>query len=255
MRIGFFGDIHGRVEKFHHVLQKAIETSQISVAIQVGDFGISKKAVKKLDALGGFPVPVHFIDGNHEDFRFLWKAMKKGIIKEWENKNLYFQPRGSTLVVQGTNIGFFGGALHVGRPQKIIKGNVITTDEVNRAVFEFSRFSPDIMITHSCPAGIGIGMQGLEIHYWGVVNHIVLAGFNPGPKADCGETQHTLLWNQMLQRPKLWVYGHFHEQKITEVEDTTFVSLSCLERYHDSVIWDTDDEALLLIPRGDCSSN
>lgn len=245
MRIGFFGDIHGRVHQFYHVLQKVIEEYGISVAIQVGDFGISKKAIRMLDALNGFPIPVYFVDGNHEDFRFLWRAVKKGITKEWEKSNLYYQPRGSTLEIQGVKIGFFGGALHIGRPQKIIRGNVITTEELNKAVTEFSRFSPDILVTHSCPAGIGVGMQGLEIHYWGVVNHILLAGFDPGPRADCGETQHALLWNQMSQRPKLWVYGHFHEKKITDIDDTAFVSLPCLEHYKEYVIWDTEKEGLL----------
>ena len=245
MRIGFFGDIHGRVHQFYHVLQKVIEEYEISVAIQVGDFGISKKAIRMLDALNGFPIPVYFVDGNHEDFRFLWRAVKKGITKEWEKSNLYYQPRGSTLEIQGVKIGVFGGALHIGRPQKIIRGNVITTEELNKAVTEFSRFSPDILVTHSCPAGIGVGMQGLEIHYWGVVNHILLAGFDPGPRADCGETQHALLWNQMSQRPKLWVYGHFHEKKITDIDDTAFVSLPCLEHYKEYVIWDTQKEGLL----------
>lgn len=246
MRIGFFGDIHGRLLKFHHLLQKVIEEYQISVAIQVGDFGVSKKLIGILDSLGGFPIPVHFVDGNHEDFRFLWRAVKKGVHREWKKNNLYYQPRGSTLVIQGVKIGFFGGALNVGSPQKIIKGNVITTDEINRAVSTFSRFSPDILITHSCPAGIGVGMQGLEMHYWGVVNHILMAGFNPGPTADCGETQHTQLWNQMLQHPKLWVYGHFHERKIIEVEDTMFVSLPRLEHYKKYIIWDTQKKGLLL---------
>ena len=246
MRIGFFGDIHGRVHKFYHVLEKVIQEYQISVAIQVGDFGISKKAIRILDALGGFLIPVYFVDGNHEDFRFLWRAMKKGINKKWETDyNLFYQPRGSTLEIQGVKMGFFGGALHIGRPQKIIKGNVITTEELNRAVIEFSRFSPDILVTHSCPAGIGVGMQGLEIHYWGVVNHILMAGFDPGPKADCGETQHALLWNQMSQRPKLWVYGHFHEQKMIEIDDTMFISLPYLEHYHEYIIWDTEKEGLL----------
>ena len=246
MRIGFFGDIHGRVHKFHHVLQKVMEEYQISVAIQVGDFGISRKTSSSIEALGGFPIPVHFVDGNHEDFRFLWKAMKNGIIKEWEKNNLFYQPRGSTLEVQGVKMGFFGGALHIGRPQKIIKGNLITTDELNRAVYEFSQFSPEILITHSCPAGIGVGMKGLDIHHWGVVNHILMAGFDPGPKTDCGETQHALLWNQMTQRPKLWVYGHFHEQRVAEVDETKFVSLPCLEHYHEHVIWDTEKKGLLI---------
>ena len=246
MRIGFFGDIHGRVHKFHRLLEKVVAEYQIDVAIQVGDYGISRKTVRVLESLGGFPVPVHFIDGNHEDFRFLWKAMKTGSVKEWQKHNLYYQPRGSTLVLQGVKMGFFGGALHIGRPQKIVKGNVITTEERNRAIAEFSRFSPEILITHTCPAGIGVGMQGLEMHYWGVVNHIVMAGFDPGPKTDCGETQHAHLWNQMAQRPKLWVYGHFHEQKITEVAETQFVSLPCLEHHHEHVIWDTEKKGLLL---------
>jgi len=246
MRIGFFGDIHGRIHQFSRVLDKVVEEYQISVAIQVGDFGVSKKSIRLLDSLGGFSVPVHFIDGNHEDFRFLWKAMKKGKNKEWEKKNLYYQPRGSTLTIQGVKTGFLGGALHIGRPQKIIKGNVITTAELNKAIDEFSRFSPNILITHSCPAGIGVGMQGLEIHYWGVVNHILMAGFDPGPKEDCGETQHSLLWHQISQRPRLWVYGHFHEQKMIEIDDTLFVSLPFIEQYHDYVIWDTEKEELLI---------
>jgi hypothetical protein len=66
-----------------------------------------------------------------------------------------------------------------------------------------------------------------------------MSGYNPGPSGDYGETQLTDLWNRMKQRPKLWVYGHFHQYQTALIDNTLFVCLPRMDLFHQCVVWDT----------------
>ncbi len=245
MRIGFFGDIHGQKDAFYEMLLHVVACEKISAAVQVGDFGISKRTLneKKLRKLS---VPLYVIDGNHEDFRFLWRALDKNMTEKWGSHNLYYQQRGSAVDIGDIRIGFIGGALHVDQPQQREQGNVITDDDINKSWLEFSAKPPHVIVSHSCPAGIGIGMMGEPFHSRGVTNYIINAGFDPGPKNDYGETQLTDLWRRMEKHPKLWIYGHFHEFQENKIQDTQFICAPCIHFFHQFIIWDTDSDQVML---------
>ncbi|MDX9888983.1 MAG: metallophosphoesterase [Anaerovoracaceae bacterium] len=239
MRIGLFGDVHGNYEIFYDLLMHSVKTQNITAAFQVGDFGLSEKVLKQRE-LFELPVPLFVVDGNHEDFPFITKSLKNNNNKDWANHNLHYQSRGSVANIGDINAGFIGGAFNVDQRQLKKSGNYITNDDVKLATKNFALQPLDIVVSHSCPSGIGIGMEGSPFHRWGVVNYIVLDGYNPGPSGDYGETQLTNLWNRMKQRPKLWVFGHFHQYQSTMIDDTQFLCLPRVDIFHQCVVWDTD---------------
>lgn len=239
MRIGLFGDVHGNYAMFYELLMHSVKTQHISIAIQVGDFGLSKEVLKH-EELFQLPVPLYVIDGNHENFNFIAKSLKFHETEKWASHNLHYQPRGSVATINNIHAGFIGGALNVDQQQYRRQGNYITNEDINKALNNFDLEPIDIVVSHSCPAGIGIGMKGSPLHTWGVANYIIMSGYDPGPSGDYGEIQLTNLWERMKQRPRLWVYGHFHQYQTTMIDDTQFVCLPRIDVFHQCVVWDSE---------------
>jgi len=249
MRVLVVGDIHGLLPQFAAWLERAHEKHRIDAAIQVGDFGFFRKQFRELFELDvRFAVPVHAIDGNHEDHHWLEQQLRDGRVAQWrEELNLIYQPRGSLAQFGATTVGFLGGALHVDQPQQVHRAsqtsNYIMRHQQEGAVELFNRVRPALLVTHSCPAGIGIGLQGNPEMAHGVATHVVGAGFDPGPPEDCGDTELTRLWTALEYRPRAWVFGHFHVVHATRVEDTQFACPGAISRrggIETLLIWDTE---------------
>jgi|GEM_PF-6405664 len=58
-----------------------------------------------------------------------------------------------------------------------------------QAVALFNRERPDLIVTHSCPSRIGIGLRGSVGLRSGVAEHITRAGFDAGAPDNCGEVE------------------------------------------------------------------
>ena len=253
MRVLVIGDVHGRHLPLADVLRQAQLDYRVGAAIQVGDFGFSKAAWGAQTVR--FPLPLHAIDGNHEDHRWLRQAVRQGLADRWTaESNLIYQPRPSIAVIGGLKVGFLGGALHVDRPQRhsLLTGwpNYILRQQCDRAAKLFNREHPDLLVTHSCPAGIGIGMHGTQEQQPGVAEHIAAAGFDPGPQDDCGEAELGRLWRALDYRPRAWVFGHFHTLHRAEIKGTQFTCVSddLTSPTRRLVLWDTEEKKLLFVP-------
>jgi predicted phosphodiesterase len=249
MRVLIVGDVHGQHAELAEALRQVQTDFGIAAGIQVGDFGFYHDAMAQLPR---FPVPLHVIDGNHEDHAWLRRALLTGAARAWQEKsNLIYQPRASVAQLGTSKIGFLGGALHVDRPQKhnllTRFPNYILRRHREQAVALFNREKPELIVTHSCPAGIGIGVRGSPDLEHGVTEHVVKAGFDPGPQDDCGETELAQLWHGLRYRPRGWVFGHFHSTHEAIVEGTHFVcvgdDLAGLRQT--LVLWDTEEKKLL----------
>jgi hypothetical protein len=238
MRLAIIGDVHGRFDILATLLQQACATRHIAAAVQVGDFGFFED---KLPARSPFhfPVPLYAVCGNHDDHAYLARARRAGTLQRWAEANLFYQERASVVRLGGLCIGFIGGALHTDRPQRRHGGNVITADEAHRAAELFNSARPEVIISHSCPAGIGIGMQSTAELAWGVTEHVLLAGYDPGPHHDCGEAQLTRLWQALKTRPRLWCYGHFHTSRDVVIESTRFLCVPRIAAAHPLPVWDS----------------
>jgi len=256
MRVLVVGDVHGRHRELIAVLRQAQADYRVAAAIQVGDFGFNREAIGRLIAdARPFPVPLHVIDGNHEDHRWLRRAVLTGAAGGWRGElNLFFQPRSSIVRFGSSKVGFIGGALNADRPQRhnLFGGfpNYILRRQRQHAITLFNRERPELVVTHSCPAGIGLGLRGspgLELE---VAEHIAAAGFDPGPRDDRGETELSRLWAGLRYRPRAWVFGHFHRSHQALIEGTRFVcvddDLAAPDRL--LAIWDTEEKLLLRCP-------
>lgn len=254
MRVLIIGDVHGQFGEFHDIVLRARRELRIGAAIQVGDFGFFPEIIKGAVAAGlRFPVPVYAIDGNHEDHGWLAACGQDGSLNQWRHEmNLFYMPRGTVAAIGGSKVGFLGGALHVDRPQAFDSAtgasNYVQRDQRAGAVTAFNLERPDLIVTHSCPTGIGIGIQGNPIFVPGVAQYIASAGFDPGVDGDCGDIELTHLWNALAYRPRAWVFGHFHADYEKRVEGTDFVCLGGMNL--DLVaMWDTDDNCVLILKR------
>ncbi len=253
MRILIIGDVHGRHRELADVLRQVQTDYRIEAGIQVGDYGFYKDAMARAGKEPvRYPVPLHVIDGNHEDHGWLRQALRHGAAKRWQQEsNLIYQPRPSVARFGASKVGFMGGALHVDRPQRhnLLSGfpNYILRRHREQAVALFNRERPDLIVTHSCPSGIGIGVHGAPDLEQGVAEHIRAAGFDPGPPDDCGEAELSRLWHDLDDKPRAWVFGHFHCAHEATVGGTRFVcvrdELGTLSQ--GLVLWDTEERKLL----------
>lgn len=274
MKILILGDCHGRLDLVAEACQAAELAYGIEAAIQVGDFGLFPKIIQRFlsDDASAFPVPVHDIDGNHEDHAWLHRSRSQGQESTWAARNLFYHERGSSVPLGGAQIGFLGGALHTDRrqewdgqwhpsaegspakrspPEAPAWSNWVTRADTMRALAAFADHPPDLLVSHSCPAGIGIGISGSLALVELVDRFVTRAGFHAGPFHDCGEGGLTRLWRELPQKPAHWVFGHFHQFCEKAIDGTRF---TCVGSSDDSdgvvgvrpVIYDTLTKELLV---------
>lgn len=250
MRILIVGDVHGQLFDLAEMLSRAKSELRVGAALQVGDFGFFPEILDP-EAELRFPVPVYAIDGNHENHPWLSTCVADGTTRKWRDRlNLHYQPRGSLARIDKTTVGFLGGALHVDRPQHFDStngvANYILNEDIEKALGVFNGARPDIIVTHSCPSGIGIGIQGNPLFTFGVAVHIAAAGFDPGPENDCGDIMLSRLHRSLEFRPAAWVFGHFHTDHRKRIDSTDFLCVAGINRESVS-IWDTVEKKLLTL--------
>lgn len=251
MRVLIVGDVHGQHDRLAGILARERTALGIEAAIQVGDYGFDERAMAR--RVEPYVVPVHVIDGNHEDHAWLQRALVSGVDREWRTRGLFYQPRPSVARLGSSTVGFIGGALHVDRPQRhnISAGlpNYILRRQAEQAGALFNETRPDLIVSHSCPSRIGIGLSGPDDMLWGVLDHIVAAGFDPGPVEDCGEAELSRVWDALQYRPKAWVFGHHHRPHAVTVDGTRFVCVGDVDWTEACpVVWDTETLSLVIGP-------
>jgi hypothetical protein len=255
MRVLIAGDVHGLIREFAQRVEQACRQHDVRAVIQLGDFGFYPEVIQALlDEQVRFAVPVHALDGNHEDHRWLEVELRNKAVARWRDKlNLFYQPRPSVARFGSALVGFLGGALNVDRPQELNRraksSNYILRRQRRVAVEIFNRLKPDLIATHSCPSGIGVGIHGNPLFASSVLQYVVEAGFNPGPEDDCGDEELTRLWENLRQKPKAWVFGHFHLNHFAQVENTQFACADCCcgKPRQPLLIWDTEEKTLLAL--------
>lgn len=222
MKIAFIGDVHGDLDRLAACAQAAAAAGA-GTAIQLGDLGFREDLLGAGRPWPRFPIPVLAVDGNHEDHDFLAWAHASGLAAHWARHGLVHQPRGSLVRLGRCTVLFAGGALHADRPQE--EGNPIADTDIATALAACAVRPPDLIASHSCPAGIGIGMSGSPAMAMLAAQHISGAGHDSGPADDCGEPALTRLWHGLPRKPTLWAFGHFHHSHEALVGRTRFLAL------------------------------
>lgn len=221
MSILILGDCHGAWPRLVDAISYGVERFGATSVIQIGDFGFRADQFLALQnelTKAPFPVHVHVIDGNHEDHDWLWKKAETGAFPIWASKyNLFAHRRGDTAVIESLRVGFLGGALNTEGCQSGTSAdgnsNWVTDQDADLASEAFNLADVELVVTHSCPPSIGIGMRGQD----GLVESTNCCGetecFDRGPIDDTGEPGLRRLWLRLKHHPWTWVFGHFHNHR------------------------------------------
>ena len=202
-QITILGDVHADWDS----LDKAIaNNSNTDVFIQVGDLGLFPNS--GFFPLKGFKKPLYFIDGNHDDHSFLAYCIKNNKLEIV--KNCFYISRGSTKEFDGVKINFMGGALSIDKHVRT-EGLDWWREEIP-SYEEFNRFanldSADIVVTHAAPSFVTKGMFVEK-------------------ESDVVAKTLDKIWNMWDNKPKLWLFGHYHVPIKIQVKDTLFMCIPC----------------------------
>lgn len=245
MRLLFVGDIHGSWTQFLQYL-KNCERFEYDAVVQVGDFGVYPGDMKMLYILKnkfGITKPIHFIDGNHEDHEYLFSNPKN-----LEKNGLFYHRRGTVTLFGSSVIGWFGGAFNVEKSQEVGPwgANYPTPSDVQVGIDTFNLYDIDVLVTHSCPSDIGVGMKGTSFFNETIKKFIVDHGYPASPLNDSGDYPLQQLWKGLIKKPKYNIFGHFHKIHEKLVGDTTFMCIGSNVNGFLPCIYDTETKEVLV---------
>ena len=211
MRVLLVGDTHGSAAWLERVVYPAAERHDTDVIFQVGDFGWWPRIATN-DAFWTLaqrsPVPLWWIDGNHEDHLRLEADIDKtggpnaeGLVELGDN--LFFVPRGSRFDFDGVSVVACGGAHSIDRRARTpgidwFDQEHITDDDIERCV---AGGHADILICHDAPAGWKIPnlpSEGALPHLW----HVELP--------ECWDHRRRVARVMDGVTPSLVAHGHYH---------------------------------------------
>jgi len=200
--IMLISDIHAHF----HVLEAQLEHAQaklgrpVDQVLVLGDFGLFGPNLHDHFRRDGrrFDRPVAFIEGNHEDFRNFDK-----LVADYADVVTYI-PRGSVRGFGSWNWLCLGGAKYMDA-WSTPPGCEIRDEDIAPCL-AMEPGSIDFVISHDCPAGIGVPNEG-ELGHLGP----------PGVKGFARVAAHL--------EPRLWLFGHHHRWHGSKTEGTRFVGL------------------------------
>ena len=214
------GDLHQKHQEYLHLISK------MDYSVQIGDFGFNYDVLKEVDS-----TKHKFFFANHDNY------------------NLFIEtqcgPNLSNAV--GHNLGNYGQVSHGGVEFFFIRGGhsidkkyrkewidwfpceELDTTHQRDCLEEYSRVLPEIVLTHEPPL---VAKNAL------FTNTSLIESFGYLPTW-ASNTQKFLneLWK--IHQPKLWIFGHMHQNREVKIEQTFFLCLAELayaEIKKDSVI-------------------
>lgn len=205
--VRYVGDVHGRLFDFREI----VKNSPYPV-VQVGDMGIGFGATEeiRMKSFDNFEksfgsLEFKFIRGNHDNPELCAKSsrwVEDGIIEN--------------------NVMYCGGAYSIDWFVRTPGANWWETEELTygelmKVYRDFRDSKPDVMVTHDCPdtvskkmfLDVGLGIAG----------------------TDQIKTRTSSAFQSMFEyhQPKIWIFGHWHNTMIEEINDTKFLCLGELD--------------------------
>jgi len=192
------GDVHAEFPAFN----KMIKETSPDIILQCGDFGwwphkhnlagfIGKTKLFDQYGIRNGDTKIYWCDGNHEnhdDLRLL--VDKHGRVPIEVMPNVFYCPRGSTLVINNKTYLFFGGATSIDKCMRIPgdswwSGENITNDDLD----SLPDIRVDVVITHAAPKYFK---------------------FNKIIDSDRDFNRNALNFLFDKYKPNFWYFGHYH---------------------------------------------
>lgn len=191
--IGLIGDVHGKTSEYLALLEKHKYPS-----VQLGDLGFRPSYQIINDNV--IAMDHRFIHGNHDDMTCLPP---------------HFLGRFGFYEHSGVPFFFISGERSIDQVWRTPyidwwPNEELNEEEKKECVDLYADSKQDIVLSHGCPSDV--------VDYFGLSQLI-----GKIPRSDTSKLL-SQLWN--IYKPKLWIFGHYHTNKMIKIENTTFVCLT-----------------------------
>lgn len=217
--IAFVGDIHGSMNYLVNAMENSARVG-IDTIIQVGDFWTYgdnelikiNRVVDRIKDQFGVDMTVHFIDGNHEDYRII---DPRGNTRHFIEDRLIYHPRGDVFTVHDVVIGCYGGAVSIDQELRYEgrdwwRQEKPNDSDLDKAVHAFQDHDLDVLVTHDIPD------FAIDQVYRGRTPNLY----------DSAEVRHDIDTLVAVSNVPVVVHGHWHTPSVDTYEDVTVVSLN-----------------------------
>lgn len=206
-RVLLVGDTHGNPFWWDKTVVLVAIRLDVDAIVQVGDFGYwpgSMDGDAYLDLVRSGPVPVFFLDGNHDHHPAL-RAASGWPKREAANLggNLWYLPRGSRLSLAGAETVALGGARSIDRSMRRAGSSWFPEEEIDDDdLAALGNRRADILLAHDAPSGWPI--PGLPPD-----NALAAAWREERPACEAHRRQVRRAVDVL--QPQLVVHGHYHQ--------------------------------------------
>lgn len=198
------GDVHGKNAQYCDI------TKSCDYSIQIGDMGFDYRL---LTLLGVDSTKHKFFAGNHDNYdKYYGSAHTFNNTKDFGltshgGLEFFFVRGGFSIDWKQRQKSYFSG-----KAKSYWDNEELDLEEMEKALHEYRRVKPDIMITHECPRSVS--------KYVGDNSILEMFGYNPGTFT----TKTSELLEIMFQhhQPKRWYFGHYHNNWSSEINGTQF---------------------------------
>lgn len=220
------GDVHGKAEQHRRICKN------FNYTLQVGDMDFDYLPLQSLD-----PLRHRFIGGNHDGYHVTPMPhlslddpdandpYQHYVVKDMVYKMERFPAHslgqwGTWEIPEVTSKEFSGkiffvrGAWSIDRKYRAegvdwFPEEELNQKQANQAIDDYIKAKPDFVVSHCCPDEF---VPNLRLMYGSGKKIPTLTGAMLQAMFDA-------------HKPKLWVFGHFHQDVVKELKGTTFVCL------------------------------
>lgn len=203
----FIGDVHGHIEEYASLLGEG-------PTFQLGDMGAGFVPLSH-----GQDAKHRFIRGNHDDPAVCQAHLNYAGEFGYDPEYHLFFMGGAWSIDYAWRLA----QMAQGGPAIFWKDEELSPERLEEAFNLYVEIKPDIVATHECPAQITKPLlKALALN----------TGSYFDAKMPCGQSRTSRALQRMFEahKPKVWFFGHYHINRVLEVEGTKFVCLAELSQ-------------------------
>jgi len=199
------GDVHGLVGEYCELLEENVKGTKTVKSVQLGDFGFEKEYNKRnhvFNKSSSLNKKDHlFFGGNHDDYNSL-PEFHIGNFGELPFIDDSYFVRGAESIDKSKRTPG-----HDWWPEE-----ELSWKQARECAIDYEERDPSIVITHDAPGK-------------------VCKKIFPEKKINSSATSKLLQALYEVSSPDLWIFGHWHEDKVKGVDQTIFVCLDELSTF------------------------
>lgn len=202
------GDVHAKFQDYIAL------TKECDYSIQVGDMGFDYKPLNVIDHNKH-----KFFSGNHDSLDQYYSSphVIESTATTGKSKDFGIATHG------GLDFFFLRGGFSIDwkqRQKSYLMGGAksywdneeLSMEQMEMALWQYQKMKPSVVITHECP-------RSISQH---VGDNKILEMFGYNPQRFTTKTSELLEMMFQSHQPKLWLFGHYHNNWASEINETQF---------------------------------